>query len=204
MKSFNNKNLFFKRLAYLLREEDSKEKFSQEKKQDSIDDQVDRFLSQFESASNLEKKESRNRGRRSDFLFEAGEDEEAPPEEGGDEEMDAGGDDMAASDDAGGEEVEEEKIEKIKPGVLDVGQFAENVSRLVENYDSMLEMQNTILRRAINFINKTYDSEVVDELKYVLEEEYNMSPDMSSIDKEFEKFPAPAAQRAAGSGGGAA
>lgn len=88
---------------------------------------------------------------------------------------------------------------------IDVANFTNSVIRLVENYDSLLEVKNTILRRAEMFLSKNYDGETVDKFKEVLVNDHGVEIGKSKEDTENDNFGAPAATGAgpelAGSGG---
>src|SRR5260221_3384395 len=62
----------------------------------------------------------------------------------------------------------DEDAGKQPAGDLNIEEFADNVVRLVENYDSLLEVRSTIAKRAINFIAKIYDKDTVKELLTLL------------------------------------
>jgi hypothetical protein len=152
---------------------------------DSLDKQVDDYLSQYQSEATEEAtiQESRTyKSRR--HLFEAGEDED---------EMDSD------------ESFEDEEVEKNKESLskIDVASFASDVARLIENYDSLLEVKSTIARRAANFLSETYDEKVVMEFESVLREEHGISPNKSKWEIDAEDNAAPPAERTGGSSGGA-
>jgi hypothetical protein len=156
---------------------------------DSLDDQVDRYLTQYESeakSSKMEGLDFRMMTRR--FLSEAEGDEE-----GGDVK------DEKEPDDASLETPSKLTLEDI-----DVGSFANSVVRLIENYDSLLEVSSTLARRAMNFIAKSYEPDVLEALKQVLREEHGLVPGENAASVEAEDFPAPAADRAGPGGEGAA
>lgn len=156
----------------------------------SLDEQVDRYLSQYEknakSSGPMEGIDWRSDVRR--FLTEAEGDEEEPP-----------------PDEEGGEDAAPEVEAPTKLGVndIDVEDFANNVGRLVDNYDSLLEVRSTLVRRAINFVAETYDDEVVRLLKSSLREQHGLVPGVSKDELDAEEFKAPRAGEA-GPGGGAA
>lgn len=168
------------------------EKEEEERGEDSLDSQVDSYLSDFErKAKKLSaKKESKSyQAFLRKLLREAEEDEEAPPEE------DPEGEE--------GEEDEEEKEpEKLTSEDIDVETFVDEVVRLIENYDSLLEMRNTILRRAVNYLLKSYQPDVGDSFKEVLEDSHGIEIGKSKFELEDE-FMAPRADRAGNSPGGA-
>jgi len=105
-------------------------------------------------------------------------------------------------------EAEEEKKdeaskEKLTLDDLDVEVFADNVVPLIDNYDSLLEIRDTISKRAVNFLLENYDEATVQVFKDVMLDQYDISVGKSQISDE-EKFQAPPADRALGAGGGAA
>lgn len=162
----------------LLREADEEQPVRGE---DSIDNQIDKYFSSYESEAKNSKNEGLNfRDMTRRFLIEAGEDEEK--------------EDESAED-------EESEPEKLTAEDIDVGSFANDVVRLVENYDNLLEMRNTILRRAMNYLSKNYDSDVIDLFREELLEGHGMEIGVSNKDEE-EKFLAPKAAAAGPAGGG--
>lgn len=190
-------------IARFLREEDDSLAHESGASGASLDAQVDRYFGEYESSaqkdegdfepdtSQMESLDWRDllKGR----LFEAGEgdknekdpDDEAP-----------GAESMTGTDDAG------LGIEK-----FNVESFANDVARLIENYDNLLEVRSTILRRARQFLKKTYDDEVVDAFEASMRDDHGMEAGNSELDINSDKFTAPAADRANGSaepsGGGA-
>lgn len=172
-----------KSIAKLLREADKEE---EEPGEDSLDDQIDKFLTDYEAEAKRSKSEGMNfydMTRR--FLLEAGEDE--------DEEKD----DEKKDDD------EEAKPEKLSTDDIDMGSFVSDVMRLVENFDSLLEVHNTILRRAKNYILKNYEPEAGIAFDDHLSEGYGMEIGKSKYDAESE-IQAPKAGAAGPAGGGGA
>lgn len=163
----------------LLREDEATQ-VEQEDGNDSLDSQVDRYLAQYEGEAKNSQKEGRDFRMLTRRILEAEGDED---EGGGDEGGDAG--DEAA-----------------KPGLenIDVESFANSVVRLIDNYDNLLEVRSTLMRRAINFVAKAYSPEVVDALKKTLRDDHGLVPGESQQDVEDEEYPAPVADRA-GSGG---
>ena len=172
----------------LLREADEEE--GEEIGSDSIDNQIDKLLISYEKEATRAKTEgvdfrSITRG----FLLEAGEDEKEEEDKEKDE------------DEEGDEEESEEEKEKMASEDIDLQSFASDVVRLIENYDALLEVQSTILRRASNFLLKNYEKEVVDEFKEVLSTEHGMT--IGKTESELEdKFQAPRAGFAGPAGGG--
>ena len=177
---------YFGSLARLLREAEEVE----EKGEDSIDSQIDKYLTDYESQAKSPKKESRVRTYFSRFLKEAEGDEEEKEEK----EDEGEGDEESKDEDA------EEK--KLTSEDIDLGSFSSDVMRLVENYDSLIEVRNTILRRASNFLAKNYEKDVVDSFKEVLLDSHGVEIGKSEKEKE-EEDQAPSAGFAGPMGGGA-
>jgi hypothetical protein len=165
---------------------------------DSLDNQVDRYLAQYENDSKKGDGEmtggsvSTQQAERMDWrdliggiLIEAG-------DEGDDDDAD---DDKSAALDA----PDADGPPKLGLDNIDVARFADNVVRLIKNYDSLLEVQATLMRRAESFLTKTYDDEVVKAYQDVLRDDHGMEPGEDHKSLNADKYPAPAADRAAGS-----
>lgn len=173
----------------LLREEEA---VMPEESDDSLDVQVDRYLGQYEAEAKSSKTEGtdfRMLTRR--ILNEAGEDEE---EDAGDE----GGEEDPPAD------TEADEPTKLTMDDLDVESFTNSVVRLIDNYDSLLEVRSTMVRRAKNFLAKNYDTTVVDAFEQSMREDHGIVPGESKGDIENDEFPAPAADRAGEGGAGGA
>lgn len=152
---------------------------------DSIDVQVDNYLATYENTAKTTQAEGIDwRSDVRDFLTEAEGDEEEEAE-GGEEEP----------------ESEVEEPSKMSVHDIDVESFANSVARMIENYDSLLEIQNTLIRRSTNFIAKNYDDEVVKLLKTALKEQHGLVPGKSKGELEGEEFAAPRAGEAGPLGG---
>lgn len=140
---------------------------------DSLDSQVDRYLSSYENSAKTVKKESSyRRGRR---LIEK-KDEDT-------------GDDVPTAP------------SKLTTQDLDVEAFADDVARLIDNYDNLLEVKKTLIKRAINFISKTYDGDVVSAFKRAMQNNHSSSADKSGFEHEDSDFAAPRADFAGPLGG---
>ena len=169
-----------KELARLLREADEEPK--KESGEDSVDAQIDKYLSQYESQAkedNEKKFESVSHSRMTwDWrrLTEAeDEDKDSKPEE-----------------------KEKGKLEE-----LNMGSFVSDVMRLVDNHESLLELKNTILRRAANYLVENYEGDVLQSFKEELEESYGVEIGQTESEKQDEVQP-PKAGAAGPMGGGAA
>ena len=122
---------------------------------DSVDDQIDALLIKFESESI--KTESATRSL-SALLFEAPEDDdEEGPSAVGSEERD-----------------QELSAEPIKPPV-EIDQFTKKVVRLLENYESLLDIKTVIINRARNYLIENYDEAAADALEDTLDTDYGIS-----------------------------
>lgn len=173
------------------------EEFGEEKGEDSLDAQVDKYLSDYEAEAKNLKKEGRDfRSLVRRFLREAPEDEEEEKEDTDEESDEEGGDEKGEDEEEGDEEEKKLTLDDVN-----VESFADSVVRLVENYDSLLEVRNTILRRAVNFLTKTYDIDVVDSFKEVVQERHGIEIGKSKSEMEEDDFQPPAAARAGTSPG---
>jgi len=68
--------------------------------------------------------------------------------------------------------------------------------RLADNYDALLEVRNTILRRAVNFLIDGYEPSVAETFKDSLLDVYGMEIGKSKSEVEDDNFEVPAADRA--------
>ena len=156
-------------------EVEEKEKFASG--EDSLDNQVDRYLISYESESKNVKNEGKDfRMMVRRFLSEAEEEEEEKKEE-------------------------EKKPEKLTEEDIDIDAFLNEVMRLVDNYDALLEIRNTILRRAINFLVKGYEPTVAIAFKTSLSDAYDIEIGKSKAETEDDEFESPTADRAGASPG---
>jgi len=170
----------------LLREEVGDK--GQEDGEDSLDAQVDKLLISYEAeAKNVKTEGNDFRSFTRRFLSEAEEDEEKKDEEG--EEGEEGEEKADASKTLTAEDIS-------------VQSFVTDVMRLVDNYDSLLEVRNTVLRRAVNFLAKNYEEDVPAAFKAELLESYGIEIGKSDAETEDE-FMAPKAGAAGPMGGGA-
>lgn len=172
---------------------EKKKKDAREPGEDSLDDQVDKFLVDYESEAKLSKTEGldfRSMTRR--FLLEAEDDEEDKKDEDEEEEK------VDKED-----EEDESEDKKLELDELDMSSYVRDVMRLVDNYDSLLEVRNTILRRAVNYVSDRYEPDAVEAFKEELLESYGIEIGRSDADKEDE-FQAPKAGAAGPMGGGGA
>lgn len=150
----------------------------------SLDAQIDRYFAQYEGEAKSTKTEAVSfRTMIRQFLInEAGEDDKE--EESSDVPADAGADEPG----------------KMSADDIDMEAFANSVARLIENYDNLLEVKSTLVRRAKNFLAKSYAQDAVTAFEQTMREDHGIVPGESKSDVDNEDFTAPAADRA-GSGG---
>ena len=103
-----------------------------------------------------------------------------------------------AEDDEKKDEPEKSKFEDIS-----MGSFVSDVMRLVENYDSLIEIKNTILRRAANYLSQNYEGDALQAFKNELQESYGMEIGETEAEKTDEVQPPKAGAAGPMSGGGA-
>lgn len=145
------------------------EKEKKEKGEDSLDAQVDKYLLDFESDSKSVKKEGRDfRVMVRNFLLEADEDKK--------------------------DKKDEDK--KLTAEDIDVENFVDGVIRLIDNYDSLLEIQNTILRRAVNFLVEGYEPDVAEAFKDDISDRHGIEIGKTKSEVEDDQYRTPTADRA--------
>lgn len=166
----------------------------------SLDTQVDKYLAQYEgdakksdvtdiggpSTSQMERLDWSDLVR--GVLTEAGDDDDAPKDDADDKPAD----DAPGDTGFGGPP-------KLGIDHLDVDKFADSIVRLIDNYDSLLEVRNTLVRRAKAFLAKTYDDEVQKAFDDVMKDDHGIEPGTNTGDLNADKYPAPSADRASGS-----
>ena len=172
---------------------------------DSLDSQIDRYLTQYEGEAKKTDNSVTSPGTQaqmesmdwralvkgvlieSPFMNQAGQ---------GDKDSQDAGDDAPGADDMTGESMDDDKL---GPDDLDIAKFADDVVRLIENYDSLLEVRDTLFRRARNFLGKNYKDEVLEAFDNVMRDDHGMVPGQDKQSVDDERFPAPPAARASGS-----
>lgn len=79
--------------------------------------------------------------------------------------------------------------------------FARDVANLIENFTNLIEIKKTVFRKAINMLSQSYSRNVVEEVKNILQEQYEIS-DSDSDDDEKAPYAADAGPVGSGGGGG--
>lgn len=57
---------------------------------------------------------------------------------------------------------------------IDVEEFAENIARLITNYDNLLDIPSVIVNKSISFLKRNYSKEISEEFKESLENDFNV------------------------------
>ena len=70
-----------------------------------------------------------------------------------------------------------------------MGSYVSDVMRLVDNYESLLEIKNTVLRRAANYLAENYEGDVLQVFKNELLESYGIEIGQTTSEKEDEVQP---------------
>jgi len=89
--------------------------------------------------------------------------------------------------------------EVVSESQLDIEKFANDVSRLIQNYDVLLDMENMIFNKAMSFLQQKYGDEVAASLEEILRVRHGLdfSPQAVEMQDELE---VPLAQGAGGGG----
>lgn len=138
---------------------------------DSIDMQIDKFLMSYEKESNNSKNESNDYRMIIKRL-------------------------LAEAEEENKKESEEQPPEQKTLEDIDINNFATNIARLINNVDSLIDFQNSIIRRAVNYLNKSYDMTVSESMLDVLDQQFGMSIDSSAFDDELDNMKVPTADKA--------
>jgi hypothetical protein len=155
---------------------------------DSADDQIDAFILKFEKDSieeeegedlleslrNLSLRGILNEQPSPDDLPEP-EDLAAPPEEPAPEAEE----EVEVEDPAGSEDVTVTDAEELPKPPLNIDEFTKRVARLAMNYETLLDIKTIIVNRAMNFLADNYDKAHVDEMKEILDSQFDFDLDGS-------------------------
>lgn len=171
----------------------------------SVDEQIDALLLQYEKMSLPSEEEMIREVLDTKSLKFILEQEEATDEEEEEtEEIEAAAADEEAEEEDPDEEEEvaEEDLVAQSP-VLDVATFALKVARLAEVPEKVLDLKDSIINRAIQYISSNYDELVAKEVEQTLMDNYQLALPEEEVEKVVASdLPAPAAV-GAGPGGGA-
>ena len=103
-------------------------------------------------------------------------DDEPAEDEGGDEPADDAPppDDPPPEDSA---ESDAEPIETLPKPPLNIDAFTKRVARLAMNHEALLDIKTVIVNRAMNFLLENYDQEHADEMREILDTQFDFDLD---------------------------
>jgi len=78
---------------------------------------------------------------------------------------------------------------------IDMQEFAGSVVRLIDNYDSLLDVRDTLVRRAQDYIAKKYDERAASDFASVMRDTFDVEVGVTDVDRQ-DKYQAPSAARA--------
>jgi|18_taG_2_1085343.scaffolds.fasta_scaffold05555_6 hypothetical protein len=179
----------------------------------SADDQIDSFILKFEKDS-IESDDSETQSLNESLqnlslraLLEQPEEEEAEEEVIEDEpledteaaeEVDAAEEEAPEDPEpAGSEDSDAVPAESLPKPPLDIDAFTKRVARLAMNYETLLDIKNVIINRSMNFLKENYDDTHAQEMKDILDEQFDFD-----LDGGKEDPPAPFAVGANPAGAG--
>ena len=153
---------------------------------DSADDQIDAFILKFEKDS-IEEEEGEDLLESLRSLSLSGILSEQPDPE------DLAADEPAAAPEAPAEEEVEEEVEEpvgsedvtvtdaeeLPKPPLNIDEFTKRVARLAMNYETLLDIRTIIVNRAMNFLVENYDEAHVQEMKEILDSQFDFDLDGS-------------------------
>ena len=82
---------------------------------------------------------------------------------------------------------------------IDIATFSADVSRLIDNYDSLLDMEALIINKAMDYLLDKYDQETADYYIEVLDVKYGKYSDHPTVHGNAEENESPPAPQAIGS-----
>lgn len=148
---------------------------------DSVDDQIDALLLRYETSS-IRKEPSINESLANlnlRFLIEQEEPaDDAPEEEAAEDASEAEAEEAAEpAEPSGSEDISvSEPAENQEVPDLDVDRFANRVVRLLNNYQSLLNVEEAVLNRAKTFLDENYGDEFVQAFNDTLVQTYGIEP----------------------------
>lgn len=178
---------------------------------DSLDSQLDRYLAEYEEQAKstsdeapVEANESYDwrSATKSFLLMEAPDDKSDDDDDDLEDLADELDPDDDESGDSGSKDVEKAEMPaKLTLNDIKVEEFANEIVRLIENADNLLEFRSTITRRAANYLSSTYDAQVTDEFLRVMQSQHGIVPGETKRETKDEEIRVPAAVGAGPSGG---
>jgi len=146
---------------------------------DSVDDQIDSFLINFENESLVSKEDLVMESLKDmslKILIEQGASEEA--EETESDSVIEDPEEEEAEPPTGSERIKsDEPIEDAPRLPLDVDAFGKRVARLVLNGPTLLDLKTVIVNRALNYLSENYDEQHAKSLLQILDEQFDFNID---------------------------
>lgn len=108
-------------------------------------------------------------------------------------------------------EVKTESLRRVYRGLLyevaaddiDLKHFANNLARLVKNYDTLMDIESIILNKAYAYIQNNYGEDTVKALKDTLEQDFDIDVERDEIEKDEPEIPIAVGAGGEGGAGGA-
>ena len=108
------------------------------------------------------------------------------------------------------EKMKTESLRRVYRGILyevaaediDLKHFANDIARLVKNYDTLMDMESIILNKAYAYIQNNYGEDTVKALKDTLEQDFDIKVERPEIERDEPEVPI--AVGAGGEGGAGA
>lgn len=205
-----------KKLYSIIEEEAAKELYSEVEPEgtsrqsfDSADDQIDSFLIKFEKDSILDKEDQSLleslQGLKLTALLEQEEDEDVDPDADTpeeDAEGDEGDEEQEVSDPAGSEDQAVDQPADPPKLPLDVDSFTKKVARLATNANILLQIDQVVINRALNYLKTNYNEEHARKMLEILDEQFDFNMDDPGAPAET-PYAVGAYAGGAGGGGGA-
>jgi hypothetical protein len=80
---------------------------------------------------------------------------------------------------------------------LNINEFAKDVARLHDNYESLIDIQGIILKRVYNFLERNYSKDITKEFQKILKVNFELEVERTKNEMETD-FTAPYAKRSGG------
>ena len=151
---------------------------------DSTDDQIDSFIIKFERDSIVPEEDLISESLKGLSLSALLEQTEEPDEPAAEDDQEDGDADQEVSPPMGSEDVTVDEPAVPPKPPLDIDSFTKRVARLIENFEVLLDVRTVIMNRSFNFLLENYDKSHVDEMKQILEEQFDFSIDSPSDEIE--------------------
>ncbi len=155
---------------------------------DSVDDQIDSFLINFENESLVNEEDLVMESLKDmslKALMEQGAAAEAEEAEPDSVVVDAEEEEADPEPPTGSERIKADEPVENEPRLpLDVDAFGKRVARLVLNGPTLLDLKTVIVNRALNYLSENYDEQHAKSLLAVLDEQFDFNIDDAGAPKE--------------------